>query len=212
MTVLDFSVDDVEVEPYAVTPNLTVRLRMSESTGATVRAVALRAQVRIEPHRRPYSDAEGEGLRDLFGPRERWSSTLRTFLWMECSTVVQGFTGTTVAALPMACTYDFSVTASKYLHALGDGTIPIVVLLSGTVFTDGQRGFSVQQIPWDRSAAYELSVDVWKQLMATHYPASGWVRLDHETIADLVRFKAAHGLTDLDSAVRQLLTASQVQR
>ena len=49
MTVLDFSVDNMEVEPYAVTPNLTVRLRMSESTGTTVRAVALRAQVRIEP-------------------------------------------------------------------------------------------------------------------------------------------------------------------
>ena len=60
MTVLDFSIDNMEVEPYAVTPNLTVRLRMSESTGTTVRAVALRAQVRIEPHRRPYSDAEGE--------------------------------------------------------------------------------------------------------------------------------------------------------
>jgi hypothetical protein len=98
------------------------------------------------------------------------------------------------------------------MHALGDGTIPIVVLLSGTVFTDGPRGFSVQQIPWDRSAAYELPVDVWKQLMATHYPASGWVRLDHETIADLVRFKAAHGFTDLESAVRQLLTASEVPR
>ena len=65
MTVLDFSIDNMEVEPYAVTPNLTVRLRMSESTGTTVRAVALRAQVRIEPHRRPYSDAEGEGLRDV---------------------------------------------------------------------------------------------------------------------------------------------------
>ena len=162
MTSLDFSVDNVEVEPYAVTPNLTVRLRMSETTGVTVRAVALRAQVRIEPHRRPYSDAEGEALHDLFGPRERWSSTLRTFLWMECSTVVQGFTGATVAALPMACTYDFSVTASKYMHGLRDGIIPIVLLLSGTVFTDGPRGFSVQQIPWDRSAAYELPVDVWK--------------------------------------------------
>lgn len=212
MTSLEFSVVDVVADPYAVTPNLTVRLRMSESTGTAVRAVALRAQVRIEPHRRSYSDSEVEALLDLFGARERWASTLRTFLWMECSTVVQGFSGTTIAELPMPCTYDFSVTASKYLHALGDGTVPIVVLLSGTVFTDGSRGFSVQQIPWDRSAVYELPVAVWKSVMATHYPAAGWVRLDHETIADLVRFKAAHGLTDLESTVQQLLAASEVKR
>lgn len=210
MTALEFSVVDVVVDPYSVTPNLTVRLRISESTGAHVRALALRAQVRIEPHRRPYTELEEEALLDLFGRRERWSSTLRTFLWMECSTVVQGFDGVTVAHLPMPCTYDVAVTASKYMHALAGGTVPVVLLLSGTVFTDGNRGFSVEQIPWDRSASYEIPVATWKQLIETHYPGSGWVRLDHDTIAELARFKAAHGLTDMESAVRELLSGSEV--
>jgi len=210
MTALEFSVVDIMVDPYAVTPNLVVKLKISESTGTPVRALAVRAQVRIEPHRRPYSASEEDALLDLFGRRERWSSTLRTFLWMECSTVVQGFSGVTVADLPMPCTYDVAVTASKYMHALQDGTVPVVVLLSGTVFTDGSRGFSVEQIPWDRSASYEMPVATWKHMIETHYPGSGWVRLDHDTISELTRFKATHGYTDLESTVGALLAGIEV--
>ena len=42
------------------------------------------------------------GLRGLFGERERWSDTLRPFLWMQCSTTVQGFTGITEVDLAAA--------------------------------------------------------------------------------------------------------------
>lgn len=212
MSSLEFSVVDIVVDPYAVTPNLIVKLKITELTRTPVRALALRAQIRIEPHRRPYSVTEEEALQDLFGRRERWSSTLRTFLWMECSTVVQGFDGVTVADLPMPCTYDVAVTASKYMHALRSGSVPVVVLLSGTIFTDGSRGFSVEQIPWDRSTSYEMPVTIWKQMIETHYPGSGWVRLHHDTIAELARFKADRGFTDMESAVRELLAGSEVPR
>ena len=109
---------DIVAEPYAAAPQLTARLRIEETTGATVHAIALRCQVRIEPQRRPYSEAEEAGLLGLFGDRGRWRDTLRPFLWMQCSTMVQGFTGTTEVDLPLPCTYDFEVTGSKYLHAL----------------------------------------------------------------------------------------------
>lgn len=100
-------------------------------------------------------------MADLFGPRERWTDTLRSFLWMQYSTLVQGFTGSTEVDLPMPCTYDFEVTAAKYLHALQDGTIPIELLFSGTVFTRGLAGFGVEQIPWDKDVRLEMPVQVW---------------------------------------------------
>ncbi len=66
MTALSFAVADVFAEPYAVAPQLTARLRIEESTGATIHAIALRAQVRIEPQRRPYSaDEESAAARHL---------------------------------------------------------------------------------------------------------------------------------------------------
>ena len=69
MTDLDFAVVDVAPEPYAVTPRLLARVAITASDDTPVHAVALRAQVRIEPGRRAYTDDEAAGLVDLFGPR-----------------------------------------------------------------------------------------------------------------------------------------------
>ncbi|MET1065689.1 MAG: DUF6084 family protein, partial [Arthrobacter sp.] len=51
MTELAFDVVDIQPEPYAAAPQLTARLRLTESTGATIHAIALRCQVRILPQR-----------------------------------------------------------------------------------------------------------------------------------------------------------------
>ena len=77
--------------------------------------------MRIEPQRRRYAEAEQDGLRGLFGDRERWVDTLRPFQWMQCNTTVQGFTGSTEVDLALPCTYDFDVVGSRYLHALDAG-------------------------------------------------------------------------------------------
>ena len=211
MTALDFSVVSIAPEPFAVTPNLIARVRIAEATGAVVHALALRCQVRIEPRRRRYSDAEEAGLLDLFGPRERWGSTLTAFPWLHTSAVVPGFTGECVTELVLPCTYDVEVTASKYLHALGadtDATVPLVFLFSGTVFVKGAHGFAVEQVPWDREARVDMPVDAWRALVRQNYPSSGWVRLEHETVAALLRFKAARGLLGVDAAVTELLDAA----
>src|SRR5689334_3279143 len=44
--------------PYAAGPTLTFRLRIAETTGVQVHAIALRCQFRIEPQKRRYSDDE----------------------------------------------------------------------------------------------------------------------------------------------------------
>jgi hypothetical protein len=205
MGIYSFSILDIFAEPYAADPQLTARLRIQESSGETIHAIALRCQVRIEPQRRRYEEADETGLRALFGERNRWTETLKPFLWMQCNAMVQGFTGITEVDLAMPCTYDFDVTGSRYLHAVGDGAIPLVLLFSGTVFTKGDRGFGVQQVPWDCEASYQLPVAVWKQLIASYFPNTGWIRLDHEVLAELADFKSRHGLTSWEETVQMLL-------
>jgi Family of unknown function (DUF6084) len=205
---VSFTVLDVTAEPYSVSPMLTARIGVSTTGEDPVHAVALRCQVRIEPLRRSYSDDEAAGLVDLFGARERWANTQRTFLWQHCTAMVPGFTGNTTATLPLECSYDFEVAAAKYLHALRDGTIPLQFLFSGTLFVNSQRGFSVQQVPWDCEDRYDMPVAVWRDLIAAHYPNSGWVRLSHETIAELAGYKSASGLLDLEHAIVSLLDAA----
>ncbi len=208
MSDVTFTVGDVAPEPYTVNPVLTARIGVATTGDDPVHAIALRCQVRIEPLRRSYSDEEAAGLTDLFGPRERWAHTQRTFLWQHCTAMVPGFTGDTMVALPLDCTYDFEVTAAKYLHALRDGTLPLQFLFSGTIFVKSERGFSVQQVSWDCEDRYNMPVGVWRDLMAQHYPNTGWVRLNHDTVTALAHYKSSRGLLDLDHAVTELLAVT----
>jgi len=54
VTTLAFEVLDVLPETHAASPHLLFRLRVEESSGQVVHAIALRCQIRIEPQRRPY--------------------------------------------------------------------------------------------------------------------------------------------------------------
>lgn len=210
MTGIEFTVVDMAPEPYAVTPVLTAHLGVAAPDDDPVHAIALRCQVRIEPLRRGYSDDEAAGLVDLFGPRERWASTQHTFLWQHCTALVPGFTGTTGVELPLTATYDFEVTGAKYLQALRDGTVPLQFLFSGTVFTRSDHGLSVQQVPWDCEARYAMPVSVWRNVIAQHYPNTGWVRLSHDTITALAGYKSSRCLLDLDQAITALLDGSRM--
>jgi hypothetical protein len=205
MPELAFTVVDIVPEPYAVTPTLLARVRVEERTGERVHALALRAQVRIQPQRRRYDDTEEQALLDLFGDRSRFAQTLRPFLWLHTSTVAQGFTGSTEITLPLPCTYDFEVSGTTYLHALRNGEVPLLFLFSGTVFTRGAAGFSVAQVPWDQEASYRLPVAVWRDLMAEVFPGSEWVRMSRETVEALAHLRHVRGLTSWDAVVSMLL-------
>ncbi len=207
MTALAFEVLDVRPQEHAASPHLLFRLRVTETSGAVVHALALRCQVRIEPQRRPYDPAEQEGLVDLFGTKERYGATLKPFLWTHATAMVQGFQGSRELDLPVACTYDFDVSATKYLHALRGGDVPLVLLFIGTVFTRGTTGFAVEQLSWSLEAPCRLPVGTWRQLMDQYFPGSGWIRLDRETIAALARYRSARGLTSWEHTLAELLPA-----
>jgi hypothetical protein len=202
---LTFTILDVAAEQFSATPRLIARIGITTGDDEPIQAIALRCQIRIEPLRRSYSDDEAGGLLDLFGPRHRWVNTQRTFLWQHSTAMVQGFTGVTEVALSLECTYDFEVTASKYLHALHDGAVPLLFLFSGTVFVQGERGFSVSQVSWECEAQHEMPVAVWKDLIRMHYPNAGWVRLGHDTVAALAAYKSARGMLDFEDAITTLL-------
>jgi hypothetical protein len=207
VTELGFEVIDVVPQEHAASPHLLFRVRVTESSGAVVHAIALRSQLRIEPQRRPYDANEQAGLADLFGTSDRYASTLKPFLWTHATAMVQGFEGSREFDLPVACTYDFDVSATKYLHALRGGEVPLLLLFSGTVFTRGTTGFAVEQLSWSLEASCQLPVVSWHQLMDLYFPGSGWIRLDRETIDALARHRSAHGLTSWEQTIADLLPA-----
>ncbi|WP_017611787.1 DUF6084 family protein [Nocardiopsis salina] len=210
MSELSFEVLGVEAERHAAAPTLNVGLRIGEHTGERVHAVALNAQVRIDAQRRSYDEDERAGVVDLFGDPARWGSTLKPFLWTQAAAMVQGFRESTEAQLPMIVTYDFDVAAAKYLNALRGGEVPLSLSFSGTVFTRGSGGFSVERIPWHHDVDHRMPVQVWQELIAHHFPGKGWLRLDHTTITALQRFKSRRGLLSHDEACAVLLREAGV--
>jgi hypothetical protein len=197
VTNLAFRVTDVRVEPHAAVPTLLFLLVVEEVAGDVVESIALRCQIRIEPQRRRYTRVEEERLLELFGETPRWGDTLRPFLWTHVSTIVPGFAGATAIELPVPVSYDLEVAASKYFHAL--------FLFSGTLFIRGPDGLRVQQVPWDREASFRLPVRVWRGLMDTYFPGSGWLRLRRDTLDGLQRIKVRRALATWDDVVVALL-------
>ena len=205
MTNLTLEVIDARPEPHAAVPTIMLRMRIAETTGAMVHAIALRCQIRIEPQRRRYTADEEARLYELFGETPRWGDSLRPFLWTHVATTVTSFRGTTEVDVPIACTYDFEVAASKYLHAVEDGEIPILLLFTGTVFTKGQSGFAVEPVAWDLEAPFRLPVAVWRDTMDMYFPNCGWIRVSRETLDALQRYKSGRALPTWDQAFEHLL-------
>ncbi len=201
MSDLDFEVLGVTPDPYAAAPTLLFKLKVDETTGQRVHSVSLRCQIRIEPQKRRYSPAEEERLLAVFGETPRWGDTLKPFLWTHATTMVAGFTDTTEVELPVACTYDFEVAAAKYLHAMGDGDVPLVLLFNGTVFS----ATGVEPVPWHKEAHFKMPAEVWRRLMDLYFPNSGWIRLRRDTLDDLERFKASRALPTWEQAIEALL-------
>lgn len=209
MSEYTFRVVDICADRYAASPGMLARIAIEAPPERQVHAMALRAQVRIEPQRRGYDDAEAGRLASLFGARERWSQTLRPLVWMHAHATVPGFTGSGETDLVLPCTYDFEVVGSRYLNSLeegpGESIVPLDFMFSGTIFTKGERGFGVERVPWDCDARFELPVSVWRETIDAHYPGTGWIRLDHDVIEALAEHRTRHGHTSWEETLSSLL-------
>ena len=209
MPELSFQVEGAEAVPYAASPLLALKLRVSNADAEEpIQTVALRCQLQLEVTRRTYNDVEQEHLHDLFGEPERWGRTLRTMLWTHVSIVVPPFAGNTLVDLPVSCTFDFNVAATKYFAGLEDGEIPLCLLFSGTVFYEADTGaLQVAQIPWDREAKYRLPVSVWQKMMDFYYPNSVWLSLRRDVFDRLHQYKRQRGIPTWVQALLSLLPA-----
>ena len=207
---LDFRVEGAKVQEFAAVPNLLFKLRVENLEEEPIRSVALNTQVRIAAAQRHYEAAEQERLLELFGEPSRWKDTLRSLLWTHTVVQVTPFSGSTVADMPVPCTYDLEVVAAKYFYALEDGEVPLEFLFSGTVFYAGADGrLQVERIPWEKEAEFRLPVRLWKEMMDHYFPNSAWIRLRRDAFDRLYDYKVRKGLPTWEAAVEALLRASE---
>jgi hypothetical protein len=208
---LDFKVEGAAPERVAAAPLMLFRLRVAQrvppgASPTSIHSVVLRCQIHIEPGRRQYGALEQPRLRDLFGTPERWGKTVRPLLWTHASAVVRPFSGSTELDLPVPCSHDFSLAATRYFDALEGGDIPLCFLFSGTIFYDGgDAGLQVAQVPWEKEAYFRLPAATWKALMELHYPNSAWLCLRKDVFDELSDYRSRHGLATWEQTLEALL-------
>ena len=213
MVDLDFAIDGSTVEPYAAIPTLRFALRVSNATPAlAIENVMLNCQIRIEPARRPYGAIEHERLADLFGAPERWGQSLQSFLWTHVNVTVARFEHDCTVALPVPCSFDFNIAATKYFDGLTEGGAPLALLFSGSVFyRDTADRLQIAQIPWSKEVYCRLSVSLWRQMMDQYYPNSTWLRIPRALFEELSRYKRQRALPTFEAALQRLLDAAAVE-
>lgn len=201
-----FEILEAEVVKFAASPTLSFTGHVTEPGGREVYTIALSTQIMIEPAKRSYDDATRARLIELFGEPERWSATTRNFLWSELDVLVPAFTGATAFRIPLRCTYDLELAATKYLYSLPGDTVPLLFNFTGTIFYRGEEGrMQIAKVPWNCSAHFEMPVAAWRTMAEHYYPGGGYARLSHETLDRLAREKAERGLTSFDATVARLL-------
>ncbi len=212
---LSFQVEGAEPQRSAAEPLLLFKLRVTtvEAAPAPVHTVALRCQIRIEPARRRYRPAEQQRLLDLFGTPERWGQTLRPMLWTHVSVLVPSFAGSTTVDVPVPCSHDFTLAATKYFDALEDGEIPLCFLFNGTIFYEAEDGaLRVAQIPWDKEASFRLPAATWKALTDLYYPNGAWLRLRKDVFDRLSEYKSRRGLATWEQVMERLLPTGEEEK
>jgi hypothetical protein len=207
---LDFGIEGAEVPEFAAVPSLLFKLRIENLEEEPIRSVALNTQIRIAATQRHYAAAEQERLLELFGAPHRWKDTLRSLLWTHSVLQVPRFSGSTVVDMPVPCTYDLEVVATKYFYALEDGEVPLEFLFSGTVFYAAEGGrLQTARISWEKEAEFRLPVRLWKEMMERYFPNSTWIRLRKDAFDELYDYKIRMGLPTWEATVEALLRASE---
>lgn len=206
---LSFRVEDVAVVPYAAAPLLAFKLRVAnQPPDETIHTIVLRCQIQLEVTRRRYSPEEQERMLDLFGEPERWSQTLRSLLWTHASVTVPGFKESTLIDLPVSCTLDFNIAATKYFEGLQENDVPLCFQFSGMVFYAQSDGsLQVAPISWQQEARFRLPVQIWREMMDSYYPNSAWLRLPRSVFDRLNLYKMQHAIPTWEALIEVVIPA-----
>jgi hypothetical protein len=226
MRELRFQVTSMTAVPFAAVPLVSCALEVLNPDAAVhVHSGLIRCQIQIETMRREYDAEEQARLLDLFGEPERWSTTLKSMLWTHVTVTLPAFSERVTVDVPVPCSFDFNLAATKYFDGLRAGDIPLDFLFSGTVFyevvsdtvtdasnPDGEsphRLLQVTPISWDSEARYRLPVQVWRDLMDHYYPNGAWLRLRRDTFDRLSDYKRRHAIPTWEEMFDRILLATR---
>lgn len=200
---LAFSIAGAAPKIESATPVIDFELAI-DAAGAPVRSLVLDVQARLAIAARPYDAATRSRLSEVMGELGG-RGTVGSLFWARVVVTVPPFEGQARTTVPVPCTYDSEVAVAKYFQAVADGTVPVELLFSGSVFWAEDGALRTARIPWDREARFDLPVSVWREVMDRHFPGASWIRVDRHTFDRLATWKAERSIPTWDRVIGELL-------
>lgn len=201
-----FEIRGVRAPKHSVAPMLIFELEVDDRSDLQVFTISLAVQIAIEPAQRAYDNETRERLTELLGEPGRVGSPTRTMSWAKVDVLVQPFKGMTTVEVPVLCNYDLEIAATNYFHALTDGEVPLVFHFNGGIYYQGEGDrLQIVQLSWEESSNFRMPVEVWRDMIAAHYPHRRWVAAGEETVERLRRYRLAQGLPSYEAALEDLL-------
>jgi hypothetical protein len=203
----ELTITGVEPEPNAATPLLRFAVEIEDTSGRDIYTIALTSQVQIDADRRSYDPETRERLLDLFGEPERIPQTAGALLLGRVDALVPSFTGSGTFDLAVPFSGDLELATTRYLASLSDGVVPLTFHFSGSIFFCGEaHRLQVTLVPWSCSAGYRLRIATWRDLIERRHAATGFVRLQADTLDALRRRRAELGLPTFDATIADALS------
>ena len=166
MTDVTFAVIEVEPEPYAVTPILNARLGIAAVGDEPIHAIALRCQVRIEPHAARLLRRRGRGpgrpVRAAGALGHHHAHFPVAADHRDGAGLHRRHAGQPAAGMHLRLRGGGFEVSARPARRHGAAAVPV----QRNGFLQGTRGFAVQQVPWDREDRFDMPVSVWRDLIA----------------------------------------------
>lgn len=202
---LRFDVRTARATTLEQTPALELELVVRERTTRPIYAMSLASEILIEPARRRYDGATWARLEDLFGDPDTAAETARTLFWRRVDTPVRSFERETTVALTFPCDIAPDLVATRYLYAVHDGTIPLVLRFTGSVFyRDPEGGLELAQLSWASRARFELPAELWRAAIQSMHGRGAWLRFGNQIMERVRRQRLARGLPSFEVTVAAL--------
>lgn len=202
----EFAITGVDADANAATPTLRFTVEVSDGSGREIYTIAVSAQVRIDADRRAYDPPARAELLDLFGEEARLPATTGSLPLGRVDTLVPSFTAAGRFTLDVPVSADLELAAGRYIASLSGGAIPLTFDFNGTIFYSGEDDrLQVTLVPWSCTARHRVSLATWRGLIEKRYAASGFVRLQADTLQALRRRRAERGLPTLEATIADAL-------
>ena len=184
----ELAFDVLEARPRAGGVSAAVELDLRVTTTGEVLGGVLSVRIDVDTARRTLRDGDSAVFDEVVGP----AAHRPQIAWTTVPVALPAFVGTTLIKIAVPCPLDLDQAATKLLHGLHGGRLPLLFLFSGTVLWAAPEGVRISLVPQSTECRFLLPVQTALDAIDAHWPGQVLIPVDRVTAARLWGHRGGH--------------------